>query len=116
MRKWAMPRLVMLLITSVAGLLRSRRDLLLENLALRQQLAALTQKQSLPRLAASDRIFWVLLRRFWSGWKQALLRSYTAAESVIRWHRGADSGSIGNGFLANTLSLEGSPRAKNCGS
>jgi putative transposase len=74
-----------LLIAWATGLLRSRRDLVLENLALRQQLAALTQKELRPRLAASDRVFWVLLRRFWSGWKGAL--TFVQPETVVRWHR-----------------------------
>jgi hypothetical protein len=56
------------LMTLANGLFRSRRDLILENLALRQQLAALTLKHSRPRLAGTGRIFWVLLRRFWTGW------------------------------------------------
>jgi hypothetical protein len=59
----------------IAGFLRSRRDLLLENLALRQQLAAAAERCSRPRIAASDRIFWALLRRFWSGWREALVLS-----------------------------------------
>jgi len=80
-----MIRLLTLLLTSAVSLFRSRRDLLLENLALRQQLAVLMQNHSRPRLAESDRIFWVLLRRFWSGWKGALV--YVQPETVIRWHR-----------------------------
>jgi hypothetical protein len=84
-RKWSMLRLLMLLATMANGLLRSRGDLLLENLALRQQLAALTRGHSRPRLAGSDRIFWVLLRRFWSGWQGALV--FVQPETVIRWHR-----------------------------
>ncbi len=73
------------LLVTFAGLLRSRRDLLLENLALRHQLAVLTQKHSRSHLSASDRILWVALRRFWSGWKQALF--IVQPETVIRWHR-----------------------------
>ncbi len=53
MRKWSMLRLLTLLLTLTAGLVRSRRDLLLENLALRQQLAAFTQKQPRPRQVGS---------------------------------------------------------------
>ena len=53
MRKWSMLRLLTLLLTLTAGLVRSRRDLLLENLALRQQLAAFTQKQPRPRRVGS---------------------------------------------------------------
>lgn len=66
-------------------LFRSRRDLLLENLALRQQLAVLRQRHPQPRFAASGRLFWVVLRRLWSGWKSALI--LVQPETVVRWHR-----------------------------
>ena len=56
------------LFLTLNGCVRSRRDLVLENLALRQQLAVLTVRQPRPRLAARDRVFWVILRRFWSDW------------------------------------------------
>ena len=32
-----------------------------------------------------DRVFWVLARKFWSGWKQALM--IVSPETVVRWHR-----------------------------
>jgi hypothetical protein len=32
-----------------------------------------------------DRLFWIALSRFWSGWKRALL--VVQPETVIRWHR-----------------------------
>jgi transposase InsO family protein len=64
---------------------RSRRDLLLENLALRQQLAVLKERSPLPRLASVDKLFWVTLRRFWPGWKQALV--LVQPETVVGWHR-----------------------------
>ena len=63
----------------------SRRDLLLENLALRQQLAVLKQRNSHPRVSTSDKLFWVILRRLWPGWKQALI--LVQPETVVRWHR-----------------------------
>src|SRR5271167_1545223 len=85
MREWSMLRQLTLLMALANGLFRSRRDLVLENLALRQQLGALTLKHSRPRLAGTDRIFWVLLRLFWSGWKGALV--VVQPETVIRWHR-----------------------------
>jgi len=85
MRKWRMLRLLSLLLTLANGLLRSRHDLLMENLALRQQLMMLTHNHSRPRLARSDRAFWVLLRRCWAGWKGALV--VVRPETVIRWHR-----------------------------
>jgi putative transposase len=74
-----------LLVASFLRIFRTRRSLLLENLALRQQLAALKRKHPRPRLAAFDKLFWVLARRFWSGWKQALL--IVSPETVVRWHR-----------------------------
>jgi putative transposase len=66
-------------------LLRSRRELLLENLALRQQLTVLKRRHPLPRFAISDKLFWVMLRRLWYGWKCALV--LVRPETVVRWHR-----------------------------
>src|SRR5439155_1000349 len=62
-----------------------RRCLLIENLALRQQLAVFKRQNSRPRLAAADKLFWVLLRRFWSPWKNALM--VVSPHTVVRWHR-----------------------------
>src|SRR6201989_3625234 len=63
----------------------SRRDLLLENLALRQQLIILKRTHPRPRIAVSDKLFWVLLRRFWPDWRLALI--FVQPETVVRWHR-----------------------------
>src|SRR5260370_35481328 len=63
----------------------SRGDLLLENLALRQQLLSFHRQKSRPRLGLLDRLFWVTARRLWSKWKQALL--YGTPETRARWHR-----------------------------
>jgi len=65
--------------------LQSHRSLLLENLALRQQLAVLKRKHPRPRMRAFDRIFWVLARRFWGAWKQSLV--LVNPETIVRWHR-----------------------------
>ena len=67
----------------------SRSDLLIENLALRQQLAILTAKRPRPRMRAPDRFFWVALRRFWPRWKEALV--VIRPDTVVRWHRAAVS-------------------------
>ena len=64
---------------------RSREDLILENLALRQQLLALHAQRPHPRLGSLDRLFWVTLRRLWSGWRKPLI--VVAPETVVRWHR-----------------------------
>ena len=69
----------------VARSFRSRRDLLIENLALRQQLSVLKRKHPRPKLLAVDRIFWLLARRCWSSWKQSLI--LVSPDTVVRWHR-----------------------------
>ena len=74
-----------LLLGTILCLFRARRSLLLENLAFRQQLAALKRRDARPRLAVFDKLFWVMARRFWSGWKQALI--IVTPETVVRWHR-----------------------------
>jgi putative transposase len=66
-------------------LFRCRVDLAVENLALRQQLAVLKRRHPRPRLALVDKLFWVVARRFWSEWKQALI--VLTPETVVRWHR-----------------------------
>ena len=55
------------------GWLRStfcaREDLILENLALRQQLLVLHAERPRRRLTTSQKLFWVVLRRLWARWK-----------------------------------------------
>ena len=69
----------------LARCFRSRRKLLLENLALRQQLAVLKRRQDRPTLLPFDKLFWMLACRFWSEWKKSLL--VVTPETVVRWHR-----------------------------
>jgi putative transposase len=81
-----MVRLLQLLVGFFTRCFRSRCDLVLENLALRQQLGVLKRKHPQPRFGTSDRLFWVILRRLWRrGWKQTLV--LVQPETVIRWHR-----------------------------
>jgi putative transposase len=73
----------------VIGALRStvqtRLELALENLALRQQLAVWKVRQPRPQLRATDRIFWIVLSRFWTNWRSSL--QLVRPETVVRWHR-----------------------------
>lgn len=78
-------RVLRLLFGLFIRLFHSRRDLLLENLALRQQLLTFQRRKSKPRLSVMDRLFWVAACKLWSRWKQALL--YVTPETVARWHR-----------------------------
>ncbi|HET6179841.1 MAG TPA: hypothetical protein VFE61_23160 [Candidatus Sulfotelmatobacter sp.] len=62
-----------------------RHKLALEAVALRQQLAVLKRKQPRPKLNRLDRLFWVVLRRLWDGWSEALI--VVKPETVVSWHR-----------------------------
>ena len=64
---------------------KGQRSLVLENLALRQQLVVYKRAQERPPLRSTDRAFWVWLSKFWGGWRAPLL--LVRPETVIRWHR-----------------------------
>jgi len=69
----------------MVGVFRSREDLILENLALRQQLLALYTKRPHRRLSTMHKLFWIALRRVWSGWKEPLI--LVTPRTVVAWHR-----------------------------
>ena len=68
--------------------LQSRNELLLENLALRQQLVVLKIGNTRLRLCRFDRVFWVFFRRFWSKWSDSLIIVQAlvhCSEEARRW-------------------------------
>jgi putative transposase len=69
----------------IIAALRERRDLALENLALRQQLGVLKRRKGVPRLQRKDRLFWVVLSRIWAPWRQAL--HLVNGDTVVGWQR-----------------------------
>jgi hypothetical protein len=73
--------------TLIRALFRNRSSLALENLALRHQLAVFRQSVKRPKLCRRDRLFWVVLRRYWDGWDASLL--LVKPDTVVRWHRQA---------------------------
>src|SRR5262245_25139720 len=60
-----------------------RRDLLFELLALHHQLGVLARSNR--RLRSADRLFWLILRRVWPRWRDALMLVQPA--TVDRWSR-----------------------------
>ena len=60
------------LVRALISAFKARRELALENVALRQQLAVLRRSVKRPRLSNVDRGFWVLLRRSWTDWESVL--------------------------------------------
>ena len=70
---------------SLVGAFQPRRQLVLENLALRHQLTVLKRSSGKPAFRRSGRLLWVLLRTLWSRWATALV--IIQPQTVIRWHR-----------------------------
>src|SRR5229473_3037515 len=65
---------------------RTRTALLLEAIALRHQIAVLERSRTRrPCLRRIDRLFWILLSRWWSQWRESLL--IVQPETVLRWRR-----------------------------
>jgi putative transposase len=80
-----MVRWLGMLFGTLRSSVRTHRELALENLALRQQLAVWKARQPRPQLRATDRIFWVVLSRLWTSWRSSL--QLVRPETVVRWHR-----------------------------
>jgi putative transposase len=66
-------------------LLGGHRQLALENLALRQQLAVYNRTIIRPPLRSTDRLFWIGLAKIWTGWRGALV--IVTPETILRWQR-----------------------------
>jgi transposase InsO family protein len=77
--------LVLALLGTLRAALKARTDLVLENLALRQQLALLRRRSKRPRVGPLDRVFWIWLSQWWARWREAL--HVVQPQTVIRWHR-----------------------------
>jgi transposase InsO family protein len=66
-------------------LVGGHRQLALENLALRQQLAIYKRTISRPSLRGTDRLFWAALAKVWAEWRRALM--IVTPDTVLRWQR-----------------------------
>ena len=83
-----MSSVLIALFALVASSFRARAALQAEILALRHQLAVLHKNAPRRvRLQPCDRWLWVLLSRFWSGWRPCL--QMVQPDTVVRWHRRA---------------------------
>ena len=77
--------MIPLILAALRDLLRPRHDLIIENLALRQQILVLERTGVRPRLTRANRAFWVLLFRCWRHWRRPL--RLVKPSTVIAWHR-----------------------------
>ena len=73
------------LLLAGTSLWKTKRELALENLALRQQLAVMKRSTKRVKLTNADRAFWVALKKIWPQWSNALV--IVKPETVIGWHR-----------------------------
>jgi putative transposase len=80
-----MLELLILMVRALTLACRGQRELVLENIALRQQLRALKQTTKRPRLRGRDRLFWIVVARLWQNWRCALV--LVQPDTVVRWHR-----------------------------
>jgi putative transposase len=85
LRQWAKPNNHDLVLNAAMDLTRSKRELVLENMLLRQQLIVLKRQVKRPTLTWRDRTLFVLVASKLRSWKQALV--IVQPETVLRWHR-----------------------------
>jgi putative transposase len=83
--RWTQPTPLAVAVGAAADAARCRRDLVLENALLRQQLLVLHRQSKRPRLTTGDRGLLVLLAGRLPTWAHALVIVQPA--TVLRWHR-----------------------------
>src|SRR5438067_9850686 len=64
---------------------KGHQAVVLENLALHQQLSIYKRKRKRPRLVGCDRWFWITLSVVWKDWRRALYVVHP--DTVSRWQR-----------------------------
>ena len=77
--------MIVLVGRALALAFQGHQEVVLENIALRQQLRAVTRPTMRPHLQPRDRLFWIVLARIWPNWRTALV--LVQPDTVVRWHR-----------------------------
>jgi putative transposase len=80
-----MLKYLLLVIKTLFSARQGQRQLALENLALRQQLALLHQTVKRPRITPLDRYFWVIFSKQVAEWRPML--HVIQPDTVVKWHR-----------------------------
>jgi transposase InsO family protein len=74
-----------LVLALLRACLRTRRDLVVENLLLRHQLAVALRSRPRPPIRGRDKLLWILARRLCRDWRRHLV--VVRPETVVQWHR-----------------------------
>jgi hypothetical protein len=91
----------------LGSLFKSERQLVLGNLALKQQMTMRRQSMKRPRATPADRMFWILFSHYVEGWRNTLHALHP--DTVVRWHPTARPGCnlrqkrFGDGSVARVL-------------
>jgi putative transposase len=85
LRRWTKPDGHDLVLNTVLDLTRSKSELVLENMLLRQQMIVLRRQVRRPARTERDRVLFVLLASRLRSWKQALV--IVQPGTLLRWHR-----------------------------
>ena len=72
-------------LAAVRAVARERRELALENIALRHPIEVLTRNRRRPQLQPADRLLWSSLSRMWPSWRRHIV--IVQPDTVVRWHR-----------------------------
>ena len=76
---------LLLFLSTLFSVFRSRAALQVEILALRHQIGVLRRSSKRPNLTVADRVFWAWLSGVWTDWRSALV--IVKPQTVIAWHR-----------------------------
>ena len=77
--------LLNLLFSIVVLLFKNHSALAMENIALRKQLSIYHHSKKRTKIRLRDRLFWILVSRYWKKWKDAFI--IVKSETVIGWYR-----------------------------
>jgi putative transposase len=83
--RWTQPAKVSQVVGTIGDVLRSRTELMVENMLLRQQLIVLQRQVKHPAFQGQDRLSFVVLVSRLRTWNQALL--IVQPDTLLRWHR-----------------------------
>jgi len=84
-KRWIKPETDSLLVGTLTDVTRGKRELIVENAFLRQQLIVLKRQTPRPSLTPTDRGLLVLLASWVRRWQEALF--LVKPETLKKWHR-----------------------------